>query len=337
MAGRVFLRGIEGEKYEIRQQRQERLGAEHVIRQDARFWKDEKAVGHEDSSPESRGKWMVGPGDNPFLTQTLQSHFVRLEPGGTNGGHGHQNEAAFWILEGHGYEIHDGQRYEWSAGDLVVVHNDSRHQHFNASSTEPALALVFKAKGLWMYLGMTQQGKRGSIPDGAEDDYREFEDWSRLWTPGVERLQKIVHSADRPWVEAPGGRIKRLTGEDVRMHSVDIWLQELDGAATPPRHWHMADELFYVLEGSGELLEWPVEAQIEDRYRARVARTPRRSSWTAGDMVYIPQNTVHELRAPEGARLVCAQNRVFRLIGYDSVIESPPVDEPDRVAGKAAV
>lgn len=326
MAGRVFLRGIEGEKYEIRQARQARLQAPHVVREEERSWRDEKAVGHEDASPQSRAKWMVGPGDDPFLTQTLQCHFVRIDPGGSNGGHGHQNEAAFYILEGRGYEVHDAQRYDWQKDDLVVVHNDSRHQHFNASQDEPALALVFKAKALWMYLGLTQQGKRGSLPEGGEDAYGEPQDWAQLWTPGVERLRKIVHSADEPWREAPGGRIKQLAGAgmDVRLFSVDIWLQELEPNAQP-RHWHMADELFYVLEGEGELVEWPVEALIDDRYRARVAKTPRRQRWSQGDLVYIPQNSVHELRARQGARLLFAQNRLFRLLGYDSVIENPPV------------
>jgi len=322
MAARVFLRGIEGEKYDLRAQRHERLHGPHVIHQDDRNWKDEKAVGHEDSSLQSRGKWMVGPGDDPFLTQTLQCHFVRIEPGGSNGGHGHQNEAAFYILEGQGYEIHDGKRYEWQAGDLVVVHNDCRHQHFNASLTIPALALVFKAKALWMYLGLTQQGKRSTVPEETEADYGGREDWTRLWTPGVERLRKVVHSEDEPWQETADGRVKRLAGQgmDVRLFSVDIWLQELAAGHAPARHWHMADELFYVISGSGETVEWPVEADIDERYHARIARSPRRLAWAAGDLVYLPQNTVHEHRPATDVLLVCAQNRLFKLLGYDSVV-----------------
>ena len=43
------------------------------------------------------------------------------------------NEAAFYILDGEGYEIHDGIRYDWKAGDVAIVHNNCVHQHFNAS------------------------------------------------------------------------------------------------------------------------------------------------------------------------------------------------------------
>ena len=46
--------------------------------------------------------------------------------------HGHVNEAAFYILDGKGYEIHDGIRYDWKAGDVAIVHNNCVHQHFNA-------------------------------------------------------------------------------------------------------------------------------------------------------------------------------------------------------------
>lgn len=322
MAPRVFLRGIEGEKYELRAQRQERLRAPHVVHEQDRKWKDAKAVGHEDSSPTSQGKWLMGPGDDPFLTQTLQCHFVRLEPGGSNGGHGHQNEAAFYILEGRGYEIHDEERYEWKAGDLVIVHNDCRHQHFNASPTDPALAIVFKAKALWMYLGLTQQGKRSTVPEGEESEYGGREDWGVLWTPGVERKRKIVHGEEQPWTDTRDGRVKWLAAQemDVRLFSVDIWLQEIAAGRGAGPHWHMADEVYYVIAGRGETLEWPVEADIDTRYHARVRRSPRRQSWSAGDVLYIGQNTVHELIAADDALLIGAQNRLFKLLGYDSVV-----------------
>src|SRR3989337_1604741 len=108
-------------------------------------------------SDRSRTWWMLGPGDEPFRTQTLQVHFVELSPGGSNKGHGHQNEALFYILEGRGYEIHDGKRYDWEQDDLVIVHNDSVHRHYNADPDRRALALVMKPKSAWMYLGLIQQ------------------------------------------------------------------------------------------------------------------------------------------------------------------------------------
>ena len=86
---------------------------------------------HSGDSEQSRTWWRIGPGDEDFLTQTIQVHFVELPPQSSNHGHGHQNEAAFYILEGRGYEIHDDQRYDWAKDDLVYVHTDSVHRHFN--------------------------------------------------------------------------------------------------------------------------------------------------------------------------------------------------------------
>src|SRR5579884_1092793 len=240
--------------------------------------------------------------------------------------------------QGHGYEVHDGRRYDWSAGDLVVVHNDSRHQHFNASPTEPALAIVVKPKCTWMMLGLTQQGRDTTVPEGEAAHFGPRQDWSRLWTPGVERLRKVVHAEEEPWQDTPDGRIKWLArrGMDVRLFGIDVWLEQL-APGPAPRHWHMADELYYVLEGSGHTLEWQVEAEIAERYYARVALQPRRHEWSAGDVVYVPQNTVHQhVAGAGGVLLLGAQNRLFRLLGYDATVY--PDLEPDRAdpIGEAA-
>jgi gentisate 1,2-dioxygenase len=80
-----------------------------------------------------------------------------IRPGGKSQKHGHVNEAAFYILDGEGYEIHDGIRYDWKAGDIAIVHNNCVHQHFNASNTKPARALVIKTKPMYMFMNMLFQ------------------------------------------------------------------------------------------------------------------------------------------------------------------------------------
>lgn len=137
--GRVFVRGLTSETYGLSKFRHEQLAAPRV--RDDSVVVDDAKVGHSGDSARSRTWWRVGPGDDPFLTQTLQVHFVELPPKSSNHGHGHQNEAAFYILEGAGYEIHDDQRYDWKQGDLVFVHTDSVHRHFNPYD-EKAVALV---------------------------------------------------------------------------------------------------------------------------------------------------------------------------------------------------
>lgn len=71
--------------------------------------------------------------------------------------HGHVNEAAFYILDGKGYEIHDNIRYDWEAGDVAIVHNNCVHQHHNADPYKPARALVIKTKPMYVFMNMLFQ------------------------------------------------------------------------------------------------------------------------------------------------------------------------------------
>ena len=45
--------------------------------------------------------------------------------------HGHLNSAVFYVLKGHGHDIHDGRHMQWKAGDVMLVENGCVHQHFN--------------------------------------------------------------------------------------------------------------------------------------------------------------------------------------------------------------
>lgn len=327
--GRVFLRGITSELYSLSEFRRAILAAPRVRGDDVVV--DDASVAHSGDSKESRTWWRIGPGDEPFLTQTLQVHFVELPPGASNNGHGHQNEAVFYILEGRGYEIHDGQRYDWERGDLVVVHTDSVHRHFNASRTERALAIVLKAKALWMYLGLIQQGR--SAPVENEERYGPRQDWSSIWTPGVTERAKVVKGSQEPWRTTLDGRVKVLSSPertDQRIFSVDVYEQEIPPGGRSAKHWHMADEVAYVLSGDGYSLHWEVQAEIAERYYARFAKEPSRHEISSGDTLYVPTNTVHQhvnASSEEPLHLLIAQNRVFRFLGYDNVHYLEPAPE----------
>jgi quercetin dioxygenase-like cupin family protein len=121
--------------------------------------------------PQCYSRHYVEPKDG--LTQTLHLHVEEYAPGGVSQKHGHVNEAAFYILDGNGYEIHDGVRYDWKAGDVAIVHNNCVHQHHNADPVKPARALVMKAKPMYMFMNMLFQKlviPRPSEPaPGAED------------------------------------------------------------------------------------------------------------------------------------------------------------------------
>ena len=326
--GRTFLRGITSEHYGLSEFRRRQRAAPRVRR--AGTVVDDASVAHSGDSDQSRTWWMLGPGDDPFLTQSVQAHFVELAPGGSNRGHGHQNEATFYILEGRGYEIHDGKRYDWEKDDFVVVHNDSVHRHYNADPNKKAVALVLKAKATWMYLGLIQQGRGGPVEDGGK--YGPPEEWGRLWTAGAEQRKKVVKPADTRWETTRDGRVRVLSSPDrtdVRVFSMDIYQQEIPAGSRSGKHWHMADEVLYVMAGRGYSLHWDVEAEIGERYMARVAKEPTRWEFAQGDLLYVPHNTVHQHynadpKAP--LLLLSAQNRLFKLLGYNAVtyLEAAP-------------
>jgi quercetin dioxygenase-like cupin family protein len=275
-------------------------------------------------------KSLISPGKEPYLTQSLHVHFVTVAPGGRDKGHGHQNEALFYILQGKGFDMHDGVRYDWEAGDAVAVHNDSVHWHNNPDPKNPFVALIIKAKPTWLFLGLHQQGPIGTVAP-ADGQWGEPIEWVVARAPEDVQLKKIIKPADTPWQVTPHGRVRLLADASVplRIKAVDVHLQEIPAGSRSGRQWQMADEIFYVLEGRGYDLHWDVEVDITDKYYARIAKEPTRWEWKEGDLVYIPQNTIHQhfnADSTKPARFVAGSNRLYKMIGYSRIeqLENSP-------------
>jgi uncharacterized RmlC-like cupin family protein len=142
---RIFVRGIQGQ-YSLKDELARLRGMPRVRKgSNIRFT----------DGPQTFSRHYVEPKDG--ITQTFHLHLEEYGPGGKSQKHGHVNEAAFYILDGVGYEIHDGVRYDWKAGDVAIVHNNCVHQHFNASPDKPARALVIKTKPMYMFMNMLFQ------------------------------------------------------------------------------------------------------------------------------------------------------------------------------------
>ena len=336
--GRVFVRGMTSETYGLSEFRNRQLEAPRVRDNDVVVDTGDSAT-HSGDSAQSRTWWRVGPGDDPFLTQTVQVHFVELPPESSNNGHGHQNEAAFYILEGRGYEIHDDQRYDWKQGDLVFVHTDSVHRHFNPYG-EKAVALVMKAKCTWMFLGLIQQGRSGPIE--RPEEFGERRTGRRSGRRACWGARRSSRAEDSVWETTPMGRTrvmnaKEMTGD--RQFGVDVFELVVPAGSRSGKHWKMADEILYVLDGEGYSLHWEVQAEIAEKYYARIAKEPTRHEISKGDTLYVPQNTIAQHFAADGTplHLLSAQNRVFKHLGYDNVhyFENAPEFE-SALAGSAA-
>ena len=168
---RVFVRSIAGH-YNLKEELA-RLRALPRVRKGAEI----KFI----DGPQTFSRHYVEPKDG--ITQTLHLHLEEWGPGAKSQKHGHVNEAAFYILDGKGYESHDGVRYDWGAGDVAIVHSNCVHQHFNADPLKPARALVLKTKPMYLFMNMLFQkqveprpsepapGGIGFKAREAEDDY----------------------------------------------------------------------------------------------------------------------------------------------------------------------
>src|SRR6267378_13562 len=157
---RIFVRALEG-KYSLKDELGRLRAMPRVIK-----GKELKL----DGGPQHFSRHYVEPEDG--RTQTLHIHLEEYAPGGRTQKHGHVNEAAFYILDGAGYEIHDGIRYDWKAGDVAIVHMNCVHQHFNADPVKPARALVIKPKPMIMFMNLLFQQTviprlKEATPEGA--------------------------------------------------------------------------------------------------------------------------------------------------------------------------
>jgi len=198
---------------------------------------------------------------------------------------------------------------------------------------------VVKAKCTWMFMGLIQQGRSGPVENEAMFGPRE--EWAKIWTPGVLDRKKVISPSDTVWEQTPLGRVRTIASPertDGRIFSIDAFELEIEASGHSGKYWKMADEVYYVLSGGGHALQWEVEAEIAEKYYARIAVEPKRYDIKQGDTLYVPQNHVCQLFAADGAplRLFNAQNRVFKHLGYDAVHYFEHASGAGRPAGELA-
>jgi quercetin dioxygenase-like cupin family protein len=147
--------------------------------------------------------------------------------------------------------------------------------------------------------------------------------------------KKIISPEDMPWENAPQGLLKHLVNDSMnaRVETVDVYMQIIPPGSKSGRHRHLAEEALYVLEGRGYDLHVDCDVEITDTYHWTPQDQERRFDWAAGDMIYIPPNTIHQHfnADPERpARLVSATNRIYKWSGLNDLeqVENAPEYEP---------
>lgn len=150
------------------------------------------------------------------------------------------------------------------------------------------------------------------------------------------KRKKIIRPADMPWEMSRQGLLKHLINEQMntRMETVDAYMQIIPPSSRSGKHRHLAEECLYVLEGKGYDLHQDCDVEITDDYHWTPQDEIKRFEWEAGDVVYVPPNTIHQhfnADAERPARLISSTNRIFKHCGLNDLeqIENAPEYEPD--------
>ena len=148
------------------------------------------------------------------------------------------------------------------------------------------------------------------------------------------KRKKIVRPADMPWEMARQGLLKHLLNEQMntRMETVDAYMQIIPGGSRSGRHRHLAEECLYVLEGRGYDLHQDCDVEITDTYHWKPQDEVKRYEWEAGDVIYIPPNTIHQHFNSDPARpvrLVSAINRIYKYCGLNDLEQLDDAPEYD--------
>ncbi len=150
------------------------------------------------------------------------------------------------------------------------------------------------------------------------------------------KRRKVVHPQDMPWEMSRQGLLKHLLNEgmNTRMETVDAYMLVIAPGSRSGKHRHLAEECLYVLEGRGYDLHQDCDVEITDTYHWKPQAELKRYEWEAGDVIYIPPNTIHQhfnADAERPVRLISATNRIYKACGLNDLEQLE--DAPEYVAG----
>lgn len=117
-------------------------------------------------TPHGKLKWFVHP-DTYTASKQKWIYQHEIPAGSRSGRHRHAAEELVYVMRGRGYDVHDGQRWNWKAGQLICIPTMTEHQHFNTGD-EPAL-LLSATPSHYTFLGLGGIEQLEDAPDYEEN------------------------------------------------------------------------------------------------------------------------------------------------------------------------
>jgi quercetin dioxygenase-like cupin family protein len=113
--------------------------------------------------------------------ETVDAYMQVIPPGSRSGKHRHLAEECLYVVEGHGYDLHQDcdveiidryewrpqaeiKRYQWEAGDVIYVPPSTIHQHFNGDLRRPA-RLISCANRIYKNCGLNDLEQIENAPE----------------------------------------------------------------------------------------------------------------------------------------------------------------------------
>ena len=170
------------------------------------------------------------------------------------------------------------------------------------------------------------------------DHYKKWLEKSKAFRTEYQTRPVIVKSSDMPWEDCPQGHIKHVLNEEMTTKecALELYQQYLHPNGASGKHRHLAEELFYVLEGKGYDLHWDIMFDCgSDKMTWDWDDDPKRFDWEEGDFVYVPPYTTHQhfnADPDKPARFITATNRIIKAMGFDWIdqVEPAPDYNPEK-------
>jgi quercetin dioxygenase-like cupin family protein len=289
-------------------------------------------------SHQSNWDELVAGGWNSFI------HDIRRQ----SGKHRHQGGTSLFVLEGKGYTVVNERRFDWEAGDLIMLPvqmGGCVHQHFNESGTE-------SSKWISLIYGW------GKLPLANEVTQREVsQDWKQTQPTGTEeriptlealdedRLRVQREQAQGEWRPRTGGTLMDafLDWRDRERQRLKTARMVIKGKEIEPEVNPMGIFYWYAHPsmpdlGSRTIVVYLQEIPPGSRSGRQLHQGGRlhyvwqgrgytivdgvRHDWEAGDEILLPlkfDGVVHQHfnDGDEPVKLVCAEGNLYDTLGPD--------------------
>lgn len=148
--------------------------------------------------------------------------------------------------------------------------------------------------------------------------------------------KKVVRPEEMPWEMSRQGLLKHLINEgmNTRIETMDAYMQIVPPGSKSGRHRHLAEEILYVVEGQGYDLHQDCDVEITDDYHWKPQDKIQKFEYEAGDVIYVPPNTIHQHfngDPKRPLRLISCINRIFKQCGLNDLEQLE--DAPEYEAG----